>query len=140
AGAFCIDRFEVSLVDAKSGRELSPHFPPSRLQTKALYDLWASRAPSSRRALGREIPVPTPPSFQLVEDFAPRAVSVRGRMPAGYLSRTLSETACRNAGKRLCTRDEWVRACRGEGNTKYPYGDEYQEGSCNVHRKSHPAS
>src|SRR5690606_29262518 len=27
AGAFCIDRFEVSLVDAKSGRELSPHFP-----------------------------------------------------------------------------------------------------------------
>lgn len=140
AGAFCIDRFEVSLVDAKSGRDLSPHYPPDRGRTSSLFSLWSRKASASRMALGREIPVPTPPSFTLTEDFSPRAVSLRGRTPAGYLSRGLAETACRNAGKRLCVREEWVRACRGEGNTKFPYGDEYQQGTCNVHRQSHPAS
>lgn len=140
AGAFCIDRFEVSLVDAKSGRDLSPHYPPDRGRAASLFALWSKKASGSRMALGREIPVPTPPSFALTEDFAPRAVSLRGRTPAGYLSRGLSETACRNAGKRLCVREEWVRACRGEGNTKYPYGDEYQQGTCNVHRQTHPAA
>lgn len=140
AGAFCIDRFEVSLVDAKSGRELSPHYPPRRENSASLFGLWSKRAPRSRMALGREIPVPSPPSFQMTEDFSPRALSLRGRTPAGYLSRGLAETACQNAGKRLCARQEWVRACRGEGNTKFPYGDEYRQGTCNVHRKSHPAA
>lgn len=140
AGSFCIDRFEVSLVDAKSGRELSPHYPPERNRVSSLFSLWSKKASRSRMAAGREIPVPSPPAFELVEDFSPRALSLRGRTPAGYLSRAIAETACRNAGKRLCERQEWVHACRGEGNTKYPYGDEYRQGTCNVHRKSHPAA
>ncbi len=140
AGAFCIDRYEVSLVDAKTGRELSPHYPPNKERAVALFELWSRRAPSSKMALGRRIPVPSPPSFQLEENFAPRALSERGRVPAGYLSRGLSEQACNNAGKRLCSRQEWIRACRGEGNTKFPYGDEYRQGTCNVHRQSHPAA
>jgi hypothetical protein len=140
AGAFCIDRFEASLVDAKSGRELSPHYPPEQSRVNALFSLWSKRASTSRMALGREIPVPRPPSFQLSDAFSPRALSLRGQIPAGYLSRGLAETACRNAGKRLCERTEWVHACRGEGNTKFPYGDEYRQGIRNVHRQSHPAA
>lgn len=140
AGAFCIDRFEVSLVDAKSGRELSPHYPPERNRVSSLFSLWSKKAARSRMAAGREIPVPAPPSFELTEHFSPRALSLRGRTPAGYLSRGLAETACHNAGKRLCERQEWVHACRGEGNTRFPYGDEYRQGACNVHRSSHPAA
>lgn len=140
AGEFCIDRYEVSLVDAKTSRELSPHYPPDKARTSALFKLWSSKARDSRMALGRQIPVPPPPSFQLEDAFTPRALSQRGRVPAGYLSRGLAETACNNAGKRLCSRQEWVRACRGEGNTKFPYGDEYRMGTCNVHRQSHPAA
>jgi sulfatase modifying factor 1 len=138
-GGYCIDRFEATMVDSRSGRSLSPHYPPTREYTVSLYERWVKQAPSSERAMGREIPVPAPPFFQLHEQFAPRARSQRGSIPAGYLSRTFAETACRNAGKRLCSRDEWVQACRGEQGTKFPYGDEYRQGACNVHRESHPA-
>lgn len=139
AGAVCIDRFEVSLVDAKTGQALSPHYPPSLDLTTILFERWQRNAPQSRMSLGRNTPVPIPPSFQLTEDFAPRAQSLRGQIPSGYLSRTTSEAACKNAGKRLCSRAEWVRACRGERGTKFPYGDTYEEGVCNVFRKNHPA-
>jgi formylglycine-generating enzyme required for sulfatase activity len=140
AGAYCIDRFEVSLVDAKTAQALSPHYPPEHDLTKLLYEGWLKKAPSSRMSLGRNSPLPTPPPFQLSEAFSPRAQSLRGQIPAGYLSRTTAERACQNAGKRLCSRGEWVRACRGERGVRFPYGDAYQDGVCNVHRKSHPAS
>ena len=71
--------------------------------------------------------------------FEPRAEAAVGRTPSGYLSGELADTACRNAGKRLCTIDEWVFACRGETNRKFPYGDRYEEGRCNVFREAHPA-
>lgn len=136
----CIDRFEVFLVDAKSGRELSPHYPPDKQRTTMLFERWDRRASTSGRAMGRLIPVPMPPLFQLNDDFAPRARSVQGALPAGYLNRGHAEAACNNAGKRLCSRGEWVRACRGDQGTKFPYGDKYQAGVCNVHRASHPAT
>ena len=82
---------------------------------------------------------PPPPEFQLSEDFEPRAESLPSVTPNGYLSGNLADLACRNAGKRLCTIDEWVLACRGEGGHKFPYGDHYEEGSCNVRREIHPA-
>ena len=51
----------------------------------------------------------------------------------------LADIACRNAGKRLCTAEEWRTACRGERNTRYPYGTEYEQGTCNVYQGVHPA-
>jgi formylglycine-generating enzyme required for sulfatase activity len=59
------------------------------------------------------------------------AVSVAGRKPQGYLSGEQAERACRNAGKRLCEIDEWVRACRGPRGLPYPYGPVRREGICN---------
>ncbi len=138
-GAYCVDRFEVRLVDVVQSRPLSPHYPPSKRYTHLLTDRWVKQAPHSKGILGLSIDIPSPPAFQFDEDFEPRAVSEAFVLPAGYLTRGLSEMACRNAGKRLCTRSEWVKACRGDQDRPYPYGDVYEELSCNVHRKHHPA-
>ena len=42
-----------------------------------------------------------------------------------------AETACQNAGKRLCTPDEWFTACLGPAITDYPYGNTYEPETCN---------
>ena len=40
-----------------------------------------------------------------------------------------ADTLCRSAGKRTCTRDEWVSAC--SAGEKFPYGSKYVPGECN---------
>ncbi len=67
------------------------------------------------------------------------AVSVQGAVPQGYINQEQASAACENAGKRLCTDTEWLRACQGPGETTYPYGDTLQVGACNDHRDVHPA-
>lgn len=68
-----------------------------------------------------------------------RALSVAGAVPQGYISGTQAAGACAEAGKRLCTDTEWLRACQGPGGTTYPYGDTRQPGVCNDARAQHPA-
>lgn len=75
-----------------------------------------------------------------------RAVSGKGLIPATRLSWYAARDACRAAGKRLCTEEEWLAACQGarpvdddhdgrfaddmiEG-TAYPYGDYHEVGRC----------
>ncbi len=137
---YCIDRYEVTLVDASQGRALSPHYPADKRLTTMVFSLWTEQAARSRRSLGRSLGLPEVPKFTMSEDFSPRARSLPDTIPAGYLRRSDAETACENAGKRLCSREEWVRACRGERNTRFPYGDTYHERACNVHRAHHPAA
>ena len=66
------------------------------------------------------------------------ARSEPGVFPQAYISRVESAAACAEAGKRLCTRREWQRACtyRAEGSprTAYPYGDRWQPGRCNAEK------
>jgi formylglycine-generating enzyme required for sulfatase activity len=59
-------------------------------------------------------------------------------VPQGYISGLEAREACEGAGKRLCTRAEFRRACQGPEETTYPYGDMYQEGACNEGRPQHP--
>ena len=61
-----------------------------------------------------------------------------GTVPQGYISGVVASNACIAAGKRLCTSVEWLRACRGPGNTIYPYGNSYVAGRCNDTRPEHP--
>jgi formylglycine-generating enzyme len=139
-GQFCIDRYEAALVDAAKGREISPYYPATRRSTRGLYDRWRREAPQSATAAGRNLSVPEPPSWQLTEEFTARASVRADAVPNGYLSGVLADQACRNAGKRLCRLEEWVTACRGEANRKFPYGDAYEPGRCNVFREAHPAA
>jgi len=39
--------------------------------------------------------------------------------------------ACKAAGKRLCTKDEWFASCTGPNQTYYVYGDEFDRETCN---------
>lgn len=59
------------------------------------------------------------------------AASDPGRTPQGYISGQQASLACERAGKRLCEIDEWIVACRGPKDTRYPYGDQRQPNLCN---------
>ncbi|UJR82214.1 Hypothetical protein I5071_42790 [Sandaracinus amylolyticus] len=102
--AFCIDRFEASLVEVLadgSTRGWSPYFEPVGVRV--------------------------------------RATSLRGAVPQGYIRGTQAAAACTEAGKRLCTNTEWLRACQGSSGTTYPYGATRMPGWCNDARAQHPA-
>ncbi|WP_437778533.1 SUMF1/EgtB/PvdO family nonheme iron enzyme [Sorangium sp. So ce1097] len=55
-----------------------------------------------------------------------------GVFPQAYISRVEAKAACVASGKRLCTRREWQRACRGDGVHRYPYGPRGERGRCNT--------
>lgn len=132
-GQFCIDRYEASLVDQRD-RPLSPYYPASR--DALVHVLGVFRGVTPRR---RALPLPTPPEYSMDEAFEPHARSLPGVVPQGYLSGVAARQVCENAGKRLCRPDEWVTACKGQTATKFPYGDSYAVGKCNVFRDAHPA-
>ena len=137
---FCIDRWEASLVDLKTGRALSPYYPPSPRLVARLSTVWEVERRSLGDLAAQSFPLPELPSWQKTERFEPRAVSQAGVVPHGYLSYYSAKKACENAGKRLCTEDEWKLACRGKAQVKFPYGAYYQEGRCNVFRHMHAAA
>ncbi|HVY31709.1 MAG TPA: SUMF1/EgtB/PvdO family nonheme iron enzyme [Polyangiaceae bacterium] len=132
-GQFCIDRYEASLVDARE-RPLSPYYPPSHDELVHIYGVFRQVATKHQAP-----PLPQPPDFSLNESFEARARSEASVVPSGYLSGILARRVCENAGKRLCSPSEWVTACKGQNATKFPYGDQYRDGVCNVFRESHPA-
>ncbi len=67
-----------------------------------------------------------------------RAVSRGGVVPQGYIAGSQAQTACVNAGKRLCALNEWMAACRGPALRTYPYGNTYVARRCNEGRTPHP--
>jgi sulfatase modifying factor 1 len=67
-----------------------------------------------------------------------RARSAPGAVPQGYVDGFQAARACLAAGKRLCTRWQWTRACRGRSKRLYPYGDTRVDGACNDRRARHP--
>lgn len=138
-GRFCIDRFEISLDDRATFEPLSPYYSPAPAQARASYEKWRGHDPG--RAFFATAPgVPVPPPFQLGSSVVPVARVRTGVHPSGYLSQLLAAEACGNAGKRLCSDEEWVTACRGEGDTLFPYGAAYEALRCNVFREAHPAA
>ena len=64
------------------------------------------------------------------------AASTAGLSPQGYISRVESAAACKNAGKRLCSMNEWQRTCQGKRAWNFPYGNSRRPGKCN-HGKIH---
>lgn len=89
--------------------------------------------------LGVVMDLPEVPAWQRGVAFSAKAVSRAGVIPQGSTPGFVAPEACRAAGKRLCREEEWVTACKGEKGTKYPYGEQYRQGACNVFRADHPA-
>ena len=54
----------------------------------------------------------------------------KGIVPTTYVSYYQAVDSCTNAGKRLCTSDEWILACSGPGKNPYPYGSDYDLYAC----------
>jgi formylglycine-generating enzyme required for sulfatase activity len=83
------------------------------------------------------------------------APNIRGELPYALMTAYDGEAWCSARGKRLCTQDEWLRACEGPARTprasspppppsesastgeptppppRYPYGDVYRSDRCN---------
>jgi formylglycine-generating enzyme required for sulfatase activity len=67
------------------------------------------------------------------------AVAEADRVPQAYISGEVAAAACAAAGKRLCTSEEWLRACAGDEGHTWPYGDTYDPAACNdTYGGSHP--
>jgi sulfatase modifying factor 1 len=139
AQRFCVDRYEATMVDKTTHRPFSPFYPPSRKEVR--------RAIAGQKwgpaALGKEEiepPVPVLPEWERGPGIEALAVSEAHVTPQAYVSKPTAKAACESAGKRLCSLAEWKLACRGDQNTRYPYGEKYRIGLCNVHITSHPAS
>jgi hypothetical protein len=71
------------------------------------------------------------PAHLPVTGLKVRAVSRAGVLPQGYISQLEARAACVEAGKRLCTDDEWKTACGGATDDPYPYGATRDERACN---------
>jgi serine/threonine protein kinase len=66
--------------------------------------------------------------------------NVKGRVPVHGVSHAEAEQYCEEAGKRLCSANEWEKACKGHGNLIYAYGDTYDDDFCGVGNGDHYAS
>ncbi len=138
---FCVDRWEISTVDSARGQPLSPYYPPEPKLLHGIRLNWEIERRNVGDARARELPLPALPEAQLMRtDYKPRAVSRSGQIPQAYLSYGLAKRACEAAGKRLCTEEEWITACEGRQARKFPYGETFEAGRCNVYRLLHPAA
>ncbi|MED5370205.1 MAG: DUF2079 domain-containing protein [Myxococcota bacterium] len=54
----------------------------------------------------------------------------QGALPMVWVTWDAAEEICAASGKRLCTEDEWARACSGELGRFYPYGNTHEPGRC----------
>ncbi len=103
AAGFCIDRYEAATVIVDAPRRGKHR--PKVLRSHSPY----------KGVTGEHV----------------MAVSEKGKVPQAHISRDEAELACVNAGKRLCTDDEWIGVCKGKKPTQYPYGNERVDGACN---------
>ena len=54
------------------------------------------------------------------------------QVPLATVSFTEAQTQCNESGKRLCTAYEWRRACLGEKQFRFGYGDTYEQERCHT--------
>jgi len=56
--------------------------------------------------------------------------NLKGGQPAHAVSFSDAERLCKESSKRLCSAEEWERACKGPQSTVYSYGDTYDQDFC----------
>lgn len=137
---YCVDRFEIASADKRSGEPLSPYYPPEPRWLTYVHDAWELLRHRVGDEPARRMPLPALSRRQRSLKYTPVAASGRGRVPQAYLSYHSARRLCEAAGKRLCSHEEWETACRGEKQTRFPYGEDYRKEPCNVGRPFHPAA
>ncbi len=78
--------------------------------------------------------------YEVVDGLRVRAKNGEGQVPQAYISQVQSAAACKEAGKRLCSADEFTFACSGgdPAANDYPYGGHvYKPGYCNEGKGSY---
>jgi sulfatase modifying factor 1 len=128
----------ASLVDERQLPSLVPGgtCPPemASIERRFCVDRWeGSLVEIAETGGGR--PAPFSP-FSIVDGHEVRAVSVRGVFPQGYISGSQAQAACERAGKRLCSTNEWRKACIGPDEELFGYADARERGRCNDAGKS----
>ncbi len=58
--------------------------------------------------------------------------NVKGVLPTTGVTSAEAARACEAVGKRLCSEREWERACKGLDGSRFPYGNAFQAGICNL--------
>ena len=148
---YCVDRFETSMADADQSRTLSPYYPPHPWHARDRFGYWTD--PDYNENEGAlKLTEEDDRTTKIIMDFPPLpawqikttryrvlALSHRDVIPNAYISYYMAKEACEHSGKRLCTNEEWLTACRGEEDREFPYGNEFRDGICNVRRQTHPA-
>jgi formylglycine-generating enzyme required for sulfatase activity len=56
----------------------------------------------------------------------------RGRAPTTRVSYKTAIDRCKKRGKRLCSEQEWEKACKGPSGSRYPYGNAWNPTACNT--------
>jgi formylglycine-generating enzyme required for sulfatase activity len=56
----------------------------------------------------------------------------RGRTPVAGATWAAANARCKRRGKRLCTEEEWEKACKGPSGRRYPYGASWDASRCNT--------
>lgn len=56
----------------------------------------------------------------------------KGAPPLKNVSWSESRSQCESRGKRLCTEEEWEKACKGSKNLRFPYGNEWIADKCDT--------
>ena len=59
-----------------------------------------------------------------------------GRLPKVASAFGEAEQSCSSAGKRLCSEEEWEKACKGPQALRFPYGQAFDADACNTQDQS----
>ncbi|RKG63212.1 protein kinase [Corallococcus sp. CA054B] len=68
-------------------------------------------------------------SFCVDEYEFPNQAGRKPRVSATWLD---AKAACEGLGKRLCSEEEWEKACKGPGNARFSSGNEQVQPACNT--------
>ena len=60
------------------------------------------------------------------------APNSRGKTPSTKVSFKSAEKSCKSRGKRLCSEEEWEKACKGPSGSRFPYGNQWNPEACNT--------
>jgi formylglycine-generating enzyme required for sulfatase activity len=69
------------------------------------------------------------PAYCIDEYEFPNTPGTAPRVDVGFAE---AQQACEAANKRLCTEEEWEKACKGPGNQRFPYGNAFDANRCNT--------